>query len=142
MITRRELLRSPEYWFEHAQNDLYGQVVEFMEREGVNQTQLAERLGVTKGYISQLLNGEFNHTLKKLIDISLSIGVVPKIEYQSISNVVDEDNRVQFIRTDDIFSSLDSKGSPSIILRESETSSDNIERMSSEPNFKHLGQVA
>jgi transcriptional regulator with XRE-family HTH domain len=91
MLTREELLRSPEYWFEDAQNELYRQVVAFMEKEGLNQTQLAERLGVSKGYISQILKGEFNYTLKKLIELSLAIGKVPKIEYQDISAAVEDD---------------------------------------------------
>lgn len=97
MITREELLKSPEYWFENAQNDLYGQVVEFMEKEHLNQTQLAERLGVTKGYVSQLLKGEFNHTLKKLIDLSLAIGKVPKIEYVGMEEIIREDNSTKYM---------------------------------------------
>jgi len=93
MITREELLKSPEYWFENAQNDLYGQVVDYMEREGVNQNQLAERLGVTKGYVSQILKGQFNYTLKKLIDLSLAIKLVPKIQYVSVSKVIEDDSK-------------------------------------------------
>jgi transcriptional regulator with XRE-family HTH domain len=95
-LTREELLQSPEYWFENAQNDLYGQVTAYMEKEGINQNQLAERLGVTKGYVSQILKGEFNYTLKKLIDLSLAIGQVPKIEYSSVSKVIEEDRTSSF----------------------------------------------
>ena len=93
MITRGELLKSPEYWFENAQNDLFRQVTEYMEKEGINQNQLANRLGVTKGYVSQILKGEFNYTLKKLIEISLAIGKVPQIEYKTIADIISEDNR-------------------------------------------------
>ena len=100
MFTREEILKSPEYWFEHAQNDLYGQVVEYMEKEGINQNQLAERLGVTKGYVSQILKGEFNYTLKKLIEISLAIGKVPQIEYRTVARVLEDDNKTQFISTE------------------------------------------
>ncbi len=98
MITREELLKSPEYWFENAQNDLYGQVIEYMEKEGINQNQLAERLGVTKGYVSQILKGEFNYTLKKLIEISLAIGKIPRIEYQSANKVITEDSKSAYIQ--------------------------------------------
>jgi transcriptional regulator with XRE-family HTH domain len=96
MITREELLSSPEYWFAEAQNELFRQVIEYMERENLNQTQLAERFGVSKGYISQLLNGEFNHSLKKLIEISLSIGVVPRIKYKTVSQVLAEYKRPRY----------------------------------------------
>jgi transcriptional regulator with XRE-family HTH domain len=101
MITREELLKSPEYWFENAQNDLYGQVVEYMEKERINQNQLAGRLGVTKGYVSQILKGEFNYTLKKLIEISLAIGKVPRIEYQSVEEIIQDDNRSHYISSSD-----------------------------------------
>ena len=98
MITREDLLNSPEYWFEDAQNELYRQVIEYMEREGINQNQLAERLGVSKGYVSQILKGEFNYTLKKLIEISLAIGQVPKIEYASVANVIEEDAKTTYFQ--------------------------------------------
>jgi transcriptional regulator with XRE-family HTH domain len=96
MITRSQLLQSPEYWFDEAQNEFYRQVTEYMNEEGLNQTQLAERLHVTKGYISQILKGEFNYTLKKLIELSLAIGKVPQIDYKSISEILVNDNSVSF----------------------------------------------
>ena len=91
MITREELIKSPEYWFEEAQNELFRQVTTYIEKEKINQTQLAQRLNVSKGYISQILNGNFNYTLKKLIEISLTIGVIPKIQYKPIAQELIED---------------------------------------------------
>lgn len=96
MFTREELLSSPEYWFEDAQNELYRQVVEYKEAKGITQTMLAEELGVTKGYVSQILKGEFNYTLKKLIEISLAIGKVPQIEYKPIKEIILEDKRTKY----------------------------------------------
>ncbi len=100
MLTREEILRSPEYWFEEAQNELYRQVVEYKEKHGINQTQLAQELGVSKGYISQVLKGEFNYTLKKLIEISLALGKVPQLDYKPISEVIREDELTHFITTE------------------------------------------
>lgn len=97
MLTREELLKTPEYWFEQAQNDLCRHVCEYMEKEGINQTQLAEKLGVSKGYISQIMKGEFNYTLKKLIELSMAVGKVPQIGYKSTSDVIVEDNRSYYI---------------------------------------------
>jgi transcriptional regulator with XRE-family HTH domain len=91
MPSRSQLLRAPEYWFEEAQNELYRKVSEYQKKKGINQTQLAKELGVTKGYISQILKGEFNYTLKKLIEISLAIGMVPRIEYVPVSKLVAAD---------------------------------------------------
>lgn len=109
MITRLELLKSPEYWFENAQNELYRQVIEYKDRKGINQTELAKELGVTKGYVSQILKGEFNYTLKKLIEISLAIGKVPQIEYKSIQEVIQDDNRSHFLSVSDT-DTIPSKG--------------------------------
>jgi len=97
MITREELLQSPEYWFEEAQNELYRQVTEYMSREGLNQSQLAQKLAVSKGYISQILNGNFNYTLKKLIELSLAIGKIPRIRYQTIASVLEKDGNHEFV---------------------------------------------
>lgn len=92
MFSREDLLKSPEYWFEEAQNELYRQVIEYKETKGINQSQLANELGVTKGYVSQILKGEFNYTLKTLIDISLAIGKVPQINYVPINHVIAQDS--------------------------------------------------
>jgi transcriptional regulator with XRE-family HTH domain len=89
MLSKKELYRSTEYWMEGIQNELYRQVEDYMEQEGLNRTQLAEKLGVTKGYVSQILNGNFNFTLKKLIEISLAIGKVPVLEFKEIGRLLD-----------------------------------------------------
>jgi transcriptional regulator with XRE-family HTH domain len=91
MTSREKLLRKPIYWFDHEQNEIFRQVTFYMESEGINKTELAKRLNVSKGYISQILNGNFNYTLKKLIDLSLAIGVVPKIKYTPLTDVIEAD---------------------------------------------------
>ena len=108
-MTREELLKSPEYWFEHAQNELFRQVIEFMENENLNRTQLANKLGVSKGYITQLLNGDFNHSLKKLIDLSLSIGMVPQIEYKSVEQVIREDKATTYFHSGTTIAAMSTK---------------------------------
>ena len=45
------------------------------------QKDVAERLGVSSAYVSQVLNGNFNFTLKKLIEIGVMIGKVPALEF-------------------------------------------------------------
>ena len=47
----------------------------------MNKAQLAEYLGCTKGYVTQLLNGEFDHKLSKFVELSLAIGKVPEIRF-------------------------------------------------------------
>jgi len=91
MKSREELLKSPGYWFQNAQLELFTKVSEFIKKEGINRTELAKRLNVSKGYVTQILNGDFNFTLKKLIEISLSIGMIPKIDFVDLKQELQED---------------------------------------------------
>lgn len=48
-----------------------------MENEGCSKTELAKRMGASKGYISQVLNGSRNMTLRTLADICHALAVKP-----------------------------------------------------------------
>jgi transcriptional regulator with XRE-family HTH domain len=58
----------------------------------MTQTQFAEQLGVSKGYVSQVMKGEFNYTLKKLIDLSLAVGKVPVIVFKPLEEIIPGEN--------------------------------------------------
>lgn len=92
-MTREEFLRSQDHWITKIQIDLYQQIETYMKANKLNRTQMAERLGVTKGYISQVLNGDFDHKISKLIELSLAVGLVPTISYKPIEEVIEEDKR-------------------------------------------------
>lgn len=90
-MTREDLIKNPGYWTAKTQFDLYACAETFMRVHNMNRTQLAEYLGVSKGYVSQLLNGDYDHKLSKFIELSLAFGVVPKIEFQPIEEAINED---------------------------------------------------
>ena len=90
-MSREKLLSSPVYWFDVAQNELFRQFHDYMERENINRTQLAERLGITKGRVSQILRGESNFSMKTLIELGLSIGVIPNINYIPVKEIIRDD---------------------------------------------------
>lgn len=87
-MTRKELLLSPEYWITKVQVALYNCAYQYMRSTKTNKTQLAEHLGVTKSYVSQLLNGDYDHRLSKFIELSLSFGYVPEITFKPIKQVI------------------------------------------------------
>ena len=78
------LSRDPEMRRLLAQEQLMLEVsesiLEEMERLDVTQAELAERLGKTRGFVSQLLSGERNMTLRTLADLCWGVGVVPSLD--------------------------------------------------------------
>lgn len=92
-MKRADLLKSEGYWIAKLQIDLYRELTSFMERTHKNSTQLAEYLGCSKGYVSQLLNGNFDHKMSKLVELSLAIGKAPILEYRDISAYILENDK-------------------------------------------------
>lgn len=91
-MKRAELLKSEGYWIAKIQTDLYRELISFMKRTHKNSSQLAEYLGCSKGYVSQLLNGNFDHKISKLVELSLAIGKVPYIGFKDISEYILEND--------------------------------------------------
>ncbi len=81
MLTKKELFKTKEYWIEELQNEIYRQVTLYMKKHKLNQNQLAEKWGVSKGYVSQVLKGDCNFSLKKLVELSLALEKTPDIKY-------------------------------------------------------------
>lgn len=90
-MTRKELLSTPAYWIAKLQLAIYRCAEQFMNKNNMNRTQFAEHLGVSKGYVSQILSGDYNYSLSKMVEMSLSMGYVPQIEFVPIAEVIQED---------------------------------------------------
>lgn len=88
MVTERQLLSSPEYFMETLQNELFRQLEAYREANGYNRTKLAEDLGFSKGYVTRLLNGDFNHSAQKLIELALKIGKAPVIQFKDLDEYI------------------------------------------------------
>lgn len=91
-MDRNELLQTKEYWITSLQIALYNCAMQFMAEHEMNRTQLAKHLGVTKGYVTQLLNGDFDHRISKLVELALAFAVVPEFNFTPISDYVAKDN--------------------------------------------------
>ena len=90
MITKEELLKTEEYWFETIQNQIYRMVSEYLQNEGLTQSDFAKKLKVSNGYVSQIMNGNFNYTMKKLIELSLAVGQAPVINFEPIEKLANQ----------------------------------------------------
>src|SRR4030043_849503 len=73
-----EYLKDEEFRRLFAQEDLILEVTEticeLLENEKISRKELADRLGKSKGFISQLLNGGRNLTLRTVADILHVLG--------------------------------------------------------------------
>lgn len=86
MLSKDELLRHPNYLLTKYQNEIYRQIIGYIEEKKITQKELAQKLGVSNAYMSQIINGNFNFTLKKLIELALAIGKVPVLEFSDINS--------------------------------------------------------
>lgn len=78
-----KILNQPSYWIEGINGVLYNAIIEFMEKNNFNRTQLAQNLGISKGRVSQILNdGEINFSIEKIVEISIKIGKYPVFELE------------------------------------------------------------
>lgn len=98
-MTREELFKSPAYWTAGLQMELYRQIAEFMENHHMNKTQLAEYLGCSKGYVTQLLNGDFDHKLSKFVELSLAVGKIPEITFSDVEEYILSDSERYMLET-------------------------------------------
>lgn len=85
MFTKEELLEGPQYLLTKYQNEIYHELMEYMQSNNLTQKEVAKKWGVSNSYVSQVLNGHFNFTLKKLIEIGLMMGKVPALEFLEFS---------------------------------------------------------
>ncbi len=75
-----------EYRLEKVLFDVAEQVCKLIESQGVSRSELAQRLAVTPAYVTKLLNGNPNLTIKTLLKLSdalgqtLDIRFAPKLE--------------------------------------------------------------
>ena len=87
-MTREELLKCNEYWIGEIQLNLFEMIEDYLKKNNLSRIQFAEQLGVTKGYVSQVLNGEFDHRLSKLVELAMAIGKVPRIDFIDIEEIL------------------------------------------------------
>lgn len=80
---REKVLSQPSYWVEGINSFLYNAILDYMETNNMNRTDLAKHLGLSKGRVSQILNdGEINFSIVKVVQIALKIDKIPILEFK------------------------------------------------------------
>lgn len=81
-MEREELIKQTGYWTQRIQLELFNVVNDYLKKNKITRAAFAEQLGVSKGYVSQVLNGDFDHKLSKLIELALACGYVPSLNFK------------------------------------------------------------
>lgn len=89
MTEREEILRSTAYWLTKVQIRVFNLLNSYMEENNLTQKQVAEKLDVSPSYVSQILNGNFNFTISKLIELALLVGKAPIIQFETIEEIME-----------------------------------------------------
>jgi transcriptional regulator with XRE-family HTH domain len=95
MKTREDLLKSPIYWLTGIQIEVFNLLNTYMEENNLTQKQVAEKLNVSPSYVSQILNGNFNFTISKLIDLALLVGKAPILHFEPVEELLKAEQALQ-----------------------------------------------
>jgi transcriptional regulator with XRE-family HTH domain len=90
-MTREELITSKEYLLAQLQLGLLHLIGTYKDENELKDKDLANHLGVSKGYVSQLLNATFDHKLSKVVDLSLACDKVPLLFFIGKNDYVNND---------------------------------------------------
>jgi transcriptional regulator with XRE-family HTH domain len=76
-----------EFFEERSLEGVSGLICDLMERHDVNRAELANRLGKTRGWVTQLLDGEKNKTIRTLADVFFVLGYAIEFKEKPIEDV-------------------------------------------------------
>lgn len=77
-----EAARSVDYWQDVAQTDFAREMHRRMKERGINAAELARRMGTSKAYVSQLLDGG-NFTLLTMVKVAMALDAVVRVQLES-----------------------------------------------------------
>ena len=87
-----QLMESPEFRKLYAIEGLITEAGEFiarlMQEQGVTKAELARRLGKSRAYITQMLSGSANLTVRTLAEVAYALGAEVKLEAVPVEGVV------------------------------------------------------
>ena len=72
-----ELEGDPDYVAEYLALRIVEEATELMEQKGISRSQLASLMGVSKAYVTRILNAPPNLTLRSIAALALALGTRP-----------------------------------------------------------------
>lgn len=95
-----DLIQTPEFWLENLRNQLFNILQNYMDENNLTQQDLADKFGWSKGYISQVLHGNSDHRISKLVQMALTVGKVPYVYFKDLSEVVELEKNNKSVHLD------------------------------------------
>jgi transcriptional regulator with XRE-family HTH domain len=92
-MKREKLLRSKEYGISTLKYTLLNLIGEFQKKNKLKDKDLAQKLNVSPGYVSQILNGTFDHKLSKVAELAHACNTVPLLFFVDIDKFIADDAR-------------------------------------------------
>jgi len=75
----QEYANDPEFIAEGLSMKVIEEMLKYLEQKGLNQSWLAEKMGVSRAHISRILNAPSNMTLLTIAKIAVALGVTPDV---------------------------------------------------------------
>ena len=80
-----QIENTPEYQFESIVVDLTEEICEIMVAQGVTRAELARRLNKSRAYVTKILRGDQNLTLRTVVDVLWELGYKAEIRVMPAS---------------------------------------------------------
>ena len=81
----RDYERDPEFVAEKLSIRVIEDTLRLLEERGLSQSWLAERMGVSRAYVSRILNAPPNITLLTIARIAVALGTMPGVSLNTAS---------------------------------------------------------
>jgi len=97
----RKVKQSSEYWEELFNLELIDDISKIMKSNKISQTKLACLLGTSEAYVSKILNGNLNLSIKSISRLAFALKSAPHIHIAPLDVIVEwKERRSSDIRTE------------------------------------------
>jgi len=110
-----------ELWIDLARVGFEEDLDRLMTRAGVNRSELAEAAGVSPAFVSKVLNGSTNYTLKTMAKLARAVGAVLQVR------LIDENREVVRVVSPETASWLDDRDLTTVQVHDDEVSAEIVD---------------
>ena len=83
-----ELLKTDEYWITRIQTLLFEAINDYLQKNKLTKSAFAKQIGVSKGYVTQVLNGDFDHKISTFVRLIRAVDKIPDFNLMGLNEFV------------------------------------------------------